>query len=247
VTERTAPTAEDLDRVAARALDEVRDGMRVGLGTGRAAEAFIVRLGARVREGLNVVAVATSERSDALARQVGIKTTTLAGVDSLDVAFDGADEVAPDLSLVKGLGGAALRERVVARESSRFVVLVTPEKLVSKLGERAPIPVEVVPFAVGPAQRRLALLAPTTAVTRRIVKGGTEPFVTDNGNAILDVAITPTDKPGEVDAVFRAIAGVVDVGFFLGMVDLVLIGERGSVRELKSPRAFVTTRLGKRK
>lgn len=243
----TAPTAEDLERVAARAIEEVRDGMRLGLGTGRAAEAFIVRLGARVREGLEVVGVATSERSEALARQVGVKTTSLASVDSLDVAFDGADEVAPDLSLVKGLGGAHLRERVVAREAGRFVVLVTPEKLVKQLGERAPIPIEVVPFAVGPAQRRLAQLAPVTGVSRRMVKGENVPFVTDNGNAMLDAAITPTDRPAEVDAAFRAIAGVVDVGFFLGMADLVLIGEAGQVRELKPPRAFVTTKLGKRR
>ncbi len=249
MTERTPPTAEDLDRVAARALDEVREGMRVGLGTGRAAEAFIVRLGARVREGLSVVAVTTSERSEALARQVGIATKTLADVDSLDVAFDGADEVAPDLSLVKGLGGALLRERVVAREAGRFVVLVTPEKLVKKLGERAPIPVEVVPFAIAPVTRRLVSLGPVKSVARRLAKGDTgHPwFVTDNGNAIIDVAIEPTDRAGEVDGAFRAIAGVVDVGFFLGMADLVLIGEPGEVRELRAPRAFVTTRLGKRR
>jgi len=237
VTQHTAPSAEDLDRVAARALEEVQGGMRLGLGTGRAAEAFIRALGARVKAGLSVVGVATSERSAALAAEVGIVVTTLEQVDALDVAIDGADEVAPDLSLVKGLGGANLRERVVAREASRFVVLVTPEKLVKRLGERAPIPVEVVPFAIGHATRRLGRIATVTAVTRRLAKDGSSPFVTDNGNAILDVAIAPTDKPGEMDAAMRAVAGVVDVGFFLGMADLVLVGDPGEVRELRPPRA----------
>lgn len=266
MTASSGASPADLDRVAARALEEVREGMRLGLGTGRAAEALIRALGARVKEGLSVVGVATSERSEALAREVGIRTTTLGEVNALDVAFDGADEVAPDLSLVKGLGGAHLRERVVASEAARFVVLVTPEKLVQKLGERAPIPVEVVPFAIATATRRLLRLATAVRVERRLQRGaavplaaqsaagqpphapGLEPsppwFVTDNGNAILDVSIVATDTPRDIDAAMRAVPGVVDVGFFLGMADLVLVGYPGSVGQLRPPRAHTTARSG---
>lgn len=231
----SAPTDEDLARVARRALDEVQPGMRLGLGTGRAAEAFIRLLGERVRGGLAVVGVATSRRSEALAAEVGVPTTTLAEVDALDVAFDGADEVAPDLSLLKGLGGAHLRERVVAGEASRFVVLVTPEKLVGRLGERAPVPVEVVDFALPTAQRRLLAIPGALSIARRLVRGSTEPFVTDNGNAILDLTIVPTDAPAAVDAAIRRIPGVVDDGFFLGVAHLVLVGEPGAVRALRRP------------
>lgn len=223
---------DDLDRVALRALDEVQGGMRLGLGTGRAAEAFIRRLGERVRAGLDVVGVATSRRSEALAIEVGVPTGALAEVAPLDVAFDGADEVAPDLAVLKGLGGAHLRERVVAAEAARFVLLVTPEKLVGRLGERAPVPVEVAEFAVGTATRRLAAIPGATGVTRRLDRGSGAPFVTDNGNPVLDVAIAPTDDPGGLDAAIRRVPGVVDTGFFLGMADLVLVGDPGRVREL---------------
>jgi ribose 5-phosphate isomerase A len=226
------PTGEGLRRVAQRALAEVGPGMRLGLGTGRAAEAFIRALGERARAGLSVIGVATSERSEALAREVGVPTATLAEVDALDLAFDGADEVAPDLSLIKGLGGAHLRERVVAREARRFVVLVTPEKLVTRLGERAPVPVEVVSFALATAGRRLASAPGARGVRRRLRPDG-EPFVTDNGNPILDLAIDPTDAPAALDAAIRAVPGVVDCGLFLGMTDLVLIGDPAGVRELR--------------
>ncbi len=225
---------EDLDRVALRALSEVASGMRLGLGTGRAAEAFIRRLGERVRAGLDVVGVPTSRRSEALAVEVGVRTVTLSDVDGLDVAFDGADEVAPDLALIKGLGGAHLRERVVAREARRLVILVTPEKLVAELGELAPIPVEVVEFALTTARRRLLSDVPgATEVTRRLDRVTGDPFVTDNGHPILDVAIRPTSDPASVDAAIRRIPGVVDDGFFLGMADLVLVGDPGGVREIR--------------
>lgn len=224
-----------LDRIALRALDEVRPGMKLGLGTGRAAEAFIRHLGARVRAGLDVVGVATSHRSEALAAEVGVRTTTLAELERLDVAFDGADEVAPDLSVLKGLGGAHLRERVVACEADRFVILVTPEKLVGKLGERAPVPIEVAEFAVATATRRLLAIPGATRVTRRMNGTLGMPFVTDNGNPILDLAIAPTDEPAAIDAAIRQVPGVVDDGFFLEMVHLVLVGEDDGVRELRRP------------
>src|SRR6185312_6168246 len=140
---------------AQAALAHVREDMLLGLGTGRAAEAFIHALGERVQKGLRVRAVPTSNRSAELAGKLGIPVLGLADVDHLDIAFDGADEVTPDLALTKGLGGALLRERVVAFEAKRFIVLVTPEKMVDKLGSRTHIPIEVVPFATPSATRHL--------------------------------------------------------------------------------------------
>jgi ribose 5-phosphate isomerase A len=224
------PSKEDLDRVAERALAEVKGGTMLGLGTGRAAEAFIRRLGRAVKEeGLAVRGVATSERSEALAREVGVPTLALADAGPLDVAFDGADEVAPDRSLTKGLGGAQLRERVVASEAKRFVILATAEKLVDKLGSRCPIPVEVVPFAVPTVERRLVALGARPA--RRMTPAGV-PYATDNGNAILDAHVAPLDDPRGFDAKARAIPGVVDVGLFFDLASLVLVGGSGPVREI---------------
>ncbi|NUO51033.1 MAG: ribose-5-phosphate isomerase RpiA [Polyangiaceae bacterium] len=204
--------------------------MRLGLGTGRAAEAFIRRLGKAVASGLDVTCVPTSERSDALGKELGIRIVTLEDVTALDVAFDGADEVAPDGALVKGKGGAMLRERVVAKLASRFVVLVTPDKLVQKLGEKCPLPVEVVPFAL-PAVRR-SLEAFGNPVLR---VAGSGSYRTDNGNAVLDVAPSGGhfQSAREVDAKVRALPGVVDTGFFFDMATLVLVGEAGGAREIR--------------
>ncbi len=203
--------------------------MRLGLGTGRAAEAFIRRLGEAARAGLSVRGAATSERSERLAREVGIETAPVAELSPLDVAFDGADEVAPDRSLVKGLGGALLRERVIAFEAKRFVVLVTPEKLVEKLGTRAPIPIEVVPFALETARRHIEALG--AKVTRRTGSEGA-PFVTDNQNAILDAHFAPIDEPRALDAAILRIPGVVDTGFFFDLATVVLCADAGTVREI---------------
>lgn len=224
------PDPAALDRVALAALKLVADGMVLGLGTGRAAEAFIHRLGERARGGLRVFGVPTSQRSEALARRLNIDLVSLDEAERIDIAVDGADEVAPDLALTKGLGGALLRERVVAYEAERFVVLVTPEKLVPKLGSRSPIPIEVVPFAVAPVKRHLTRLG-----GRPALRNGHDgfPVKTDNMNLILDMDFGPIDDPAALDAAIRAIPGVVDTGIFLGMADLVLVGDPGGVRELR--------------
>jgi ribose 5-phosphate isomerase A len=223
------PRPEDLARVAAAALSHVREGMLLGLGTGRAAEAFIRALGERVAQGLRVRGVPTSNRSAQLCQDLGIEMLGLGDIDHLDVAFDGADEVAPDLSLTKGLGGALLRERVVAYEAARFVVLVTPEKLVPALGSRTPIPIEVVPFAEPSAARHLRELGGKPSLRER--QPGT-PYLTDNGNVILDTHFGAIADPAKLDAAIRKIPGIVDDGFFLDMADLVLVGDEGGVREL---------------
>jgi ribose 5-phosphate isomerase A len=224
------PKPEDLARVAQAALAHVADGMLLGLGTGRAAEAFIHALGERVRAGLRVRGVPTSNRSAELARKLNIEVLSLEEIDRLDLAFDGADEVTPALDLTKGLGGALLRERVVAFEAERFVVLVTPEKLVDKLGSRTPIPIEVVPFASPSVTRHLKLIAGVASVR---TKGDGFPYVTDNQNWILDTNFGPIDDPRDLDARVRKIPGVVDTGIFLGMADLVLVGDDGVLREMR--------------
>ncbi len=224
-----SPSPEALDRVALRALAEVKPNMKLGLGTGRAAEAFIRKLGEAVAGGLVVRATATSERSEKLAREVGIEIAALGHLAPLDVAFDGSDEVAPDRSLVKGLGGALVRERIVAFEAARFVVLVTPEKLVDKLGTRAPIPIEVVPFAVATAERHITALG--AVVTRRLGSDGA-PFVTDNANAILDARFAPIDDPRSLEVALLRIPGVVDTGFFFDLASIVLCADQNGVREI---------------
>lgn len=225
------PDPADLDRVAVAALAYVADGMTLGLGTGRAAEAFIRKLGERSRRGMAVQGIPTSKRSEELARRENIRVVTLEEIDHIDLAVDGADEVTPELHLTKGLGGALLRERVVAYEAQQFIVLVTPEKLVDELGSRAPIPVEIVPYAAPTIKKHLGKLG--ISVTLRKKEGGLGPFMTDNQNWIFDVGFEPIFDPALVDAKIRAIPGVVDTGIFLGMADAVLVGEAGSVRVLK--------------
>jgi ribose 5-phosphate isomerase A len=213
-----------IDAVAARAIELVTDGARVGLGTGRAAAAFIARLGARVAAGLRVTAVATSEASARQARDLGIPLVELDEEVELDLTVDGADEVAPNLDVIKGWGGALVRERIVAAASRRQVILVGAEKLVRALGERGKIPVEVIPLGRGPVTRRLRALG-LTPVLRADDSG--RPILSDNGNLTLDCAPAaplPPDAARALDAAIRAIPGVVDTGLFLGMAERVLVG-----------------------
>jgi len=224
------PDGDPLAALAARALALVRPGTIVGLGAGRASSAFIVALGARVREGLALRGVPASEQSAALAREAGIPLTGLE--EPLDLTVDGADEVAPGLDLVKGWGGALVRERIVAAASRRQVILVGADKLVDRLGAHGPVPVEVVPFALPLCRRRLEALGFRPALRTH----GDRPFVTDNWNVILDCATGPLDDPRATERAIRAIPGVVDTGLFLGTAELVLVADAGGVRELTRTR-----------
>jgi ribose 5-phosphate isomerase A len=214
---------------AERAAAFVTDGAAVGLGTGKAATAFIHVLGERVKAGLAVRGVPTSEASAALARQLGIPLTTFDDTPELEVAIDGADEVDPHGRLIKGYGGALLREKIVAAAARRFVVLVGEEKLVAALGEHGKLPVEVVPFGLPTVRRRLAGFC--EPMLRTADGGG--PFVTDNGNYILDCRVPALDDPARWEREVCAIPGVVDTGLFLGMADAVVIQhpDRVEVRE----------------
>jgi ribose 5-phosphate isomerase A len=212
-----------------RALELVADGTTVGLGSGRAAEAFIHLLGERVRGGqLHVRALPTSLATADLARQQGIPLLDPAEVGTLDLAIDGADEVDAHLDLIKGYGRAFVRERIVAAQARQFVILVGEEKLVPRLGAHGKLPVEVVPFALPLCERRLRDMGfPATAYRQNA-----ELFVSDNGNHILDCAIGPLEDPAGLERDILAIPGVVDTGLFLEMADTVLIGDHSDFRLL---------------
>jgi len=214
-----------------RALQEIAEGSVVGLGTGRAATAFVRALGERVRSGFRVRGVATSEATASLARELGIEVVGIDDVPAIDVTVDGADEVNPRLDLIKGYGGALLREKIVASASKRLIILVGAEKIVPVLGSRGRLPVEVVAFGHGVCGRRLAELGCPAVV--RLSEG--RPVQTDNGNLILDCAMGPIADAAALDSRIRAIPGVVATGLFSGMADLVLVQEGDEVRVLKRP------------
>ena len=216
--------------VAERALEFVKDGDVVGLGTGRAASAFVRALGARVRAGLRIRGISTSQATMTLAQELGIPLTTFDAVETIDIAVDGADEVDPDRNLIKGYGGAMVREKIVAAASKKFVILVGTEKLVSVLGERGRLPVEVVPFGVAPCCRRLSALS--CEPTPRQTDSGA--FVSDNGNVIIDCAIGPIARPAEFEQHILSIPGVVGTGLFVGMDPTVLVQDGENVRVLQS-------------
>lgn len=226
-----APSPEALARLGAHAVALAREAgshLRVGLGSGRAAEAFVRALAAEAGRGLRVEGVATSRATAALATALGLSVIELPP-DLLDVTVDGADEVDPALDLIKGYGGALTRERVVAAASRRQIILVTPEKLVPRLGVRGRLPVEIVPFARPLCDRRLAQLG----CRPNLREADGRPFVTDNGNWILDCGIAAQDDAAALDREIRRIPGVVDTGFFLGTAEQVLVAEAETVRVLR--------------
>jgi ribose 5-phosphate isomerase A len=212
--------------VAARALDLIGGGALVGLGSGRTASVFVRMLGARVRDGFSVTGVPASGATAALAREAGIPLVPLSEIELLDITVDGADEVAPNLDLMKGHGGALVRERIIASASRRQVILVGADKLVRRLGERFAVPVEVMPFAAGPVTRaiRAAGLGPGV---RMDATGGGE-LVNENGNLTLDCALpaplADAHAARALEALLLAIPGVVDTGLFLGTAERVLVG-----------------------
>jgi ribose 5-phosphate isomerase A len=219
--------------IVERALELVPNRCRIGLGSGRAAQAFVKALGDRVRSGrLHVQGVATSEETARLAGQEGIPLLTLAEAETLELTVDGADEVDPNLDLIKGYGRALVREKIVAASSRRLVILVGDEKLVPRLGTRGKLPVEVTPFALPLCRRRLGELG--CRPVPFVQDGGL--FVTDNGNHILDCQIDPIPDPARLEMEVRAIPGVVGTGLFLGMAETVLVGDRDHFRLIEERR-----------
>jgi ribose 5-phosphate isomerase A len=216
-----------LDALGRYALRLVKPGQTIGLGTGRAASAFIRALGA---SRISVRGVPTSTPAEELARSVGIPIVTLEEAGKIDTDFDGADEVDPRLNLIKGYGGALVREKIVAASSRRFVVLVGYEKMVKKLGDRGSIPVEVVPFGLPLVTAKIKSLG----MKPRVRENDGKQFITDNGNLILDCAVTKIASPARLDRDLLAIPGVVGTGLFIALADVVLVAEEsGKIRTLK--------------
>ena len=213
--------------IVERALELGSNGSRIGLGSGHAAQAFVRALGERVRSGrLQVYGVPTSKDTEDLAMQEDIPLLTLEQAGVLDLTVDGADEVDPDLDLIKGYGRALVREKIVAASSRRLIILVGDEKLVPQLGARGKLPVEVVPFALPLCERRLRQLGGEPVPYRK----GNGLYVTDNGNHILDCRIDPIADAPRLERDIRAIPGVVGTGLFLGMADTVLVGDGSDFR-----------------
>src|ERR1700730_11994118 len=223
---------------AAGALEFVRPGMRLGLGTGSTARPFVELLAERVRAGLDVIAVPTSEATRSDAERLGVPLTSLDETPELDLTVDGADEIGPDLSLIKGGGGALLREKIVASASARMVVIADESKWVAMLG-RFPLPVEVVPF--GLAATRAAVEAAAAAAhcpgpaRLRQAKDGL-PFVTDCGHWILDAALGRIPDPGALADRLARIAGVVERGLFIGPAQTALFGSPNGGPVRRQPR-----------
>lgn len=221
-------TSDDpsVQAAAAKAVGLVRDGARVGLGSGRAVSVFIAQLGARQGDGLRIEAVTASRGSTRAAERAGIPLVQLGEAGRLDLTVDGADEVAPNFDLVKGRGGAFVRERILASVSASQVIIVGDDKLVRALGERGSVPVEVVRFAEWPAMTQLKALG--LAPVRRIEPSGSRPFITENGNLIFDCALPEPLSDGKaarnLERAVLAIVGVVDTGLFLGTADRVIVG-----------------------
>jgi ribose 5-phosphate isomerase A len=215
---------------AERALEYVENGMRLGLGTGSTAAKFVDLLGKKVSVGLDVVCVATSQATQAQAEALGIRMSTLDEMPFLDLTVDGADEVDGELRLIKGGGGALLREKIVATASGRMVVIADASKKVETLGA-FPLPLEVVPFGLAATRNMITALAADAGcegdINVRMLSGG-KPFLTDSGNLILDCHFGRIDEPEELDEALKLIPGVVENGLFIGIADLAVIaGDSG--------------------
>lgn len=207
-------------RAAERALEFVRDGMVLGLGTGSTASLVLHALGSRIAAGLRVRGVPTSAATEVLARELGIPLATLDEAPHLDLTIDGADEIDPQGQLIKGRGGALWREKIVATASARLVIVADESKLVPRLGTRAPLPVEIATFGARATLQQIERLG--CRATLRLQ--GEQPFVSDGGNFIVDCVGLPLDRPHDVQRALRNIPGVIETGLFLDMAPTVVIG-----------------------
>ncbi len=232
--------ADDLKGQAAlAALDLVEDGMRLGLGTGSTASRFVDVLGRKVAGGLRVICVPTSEATRTQAERLGIPLSTLDETPELDLTVDGADEIDSELRMIKGGGGALLREKIVATASARMAVIADESKLVGTLGT-FPLPVEVVRFGLLATTRLIKALAAQAGcegeIKLRTAQGGA-PFITDQGNLIVDCAFGTIPEPEVLAFALKRVPGVVEHGLFLGLADLAIVAGSGGVKALRRPGA----------
>jgi ribose 5-phosphate isomerase A len=219
-------------QAAARALEEVQGGMKLGLGTGSTARHFVELLGEKVRAGLKVVGVPTSEATRAQAEGCGIALTTLDDIDRLDLTVDGADEIDPALNLIKGAGGALLREKIVAAASDRMIVIADETKWVEVLG-RFPLPVEVIPFGLGATRRGMAKAFAECGLSGEMVlrkRRDGHVFVTDGGHWIVDAHLGRIGDPSRLASLLGAVPGVVEHGLFIKLASIAVLAERQGIR-----------------
>lgn len=222
---------------AVEAVKHVEGGMIVGLGSGSTVEYAIKEIGRKVREeDLQILGVPTSYQTLQLAVKEAIPLTTLDEHPVIDLAIDGADEVDSDLNLMKGLGGALTREKIVDTTAKLLIVIIDENKLVERLGVKHPVPVEVLPFALAPVKLNLQRLGGKT--TLRMAEKKVGPLITDNGNFILDVDFGLIQNPRRLDEDIHQIPGVVETGLFLGVTDVIYVGGREGVRKLEKTKKY---------
>jgi ribose 5-phosphate isomerase A len=223
-------TQQNLDQLkrqaALAAVEYVRDGMVVGLGTGSTAKHVILALGAKIQAGMKLQGVPTSRETADLAREQGIPLLEKENSWVIDVAIDGADQVDPQFSLIKGGGGALLKEKIVAAAARQFIVVVDQSKLVPVLGNSFPLPLEVIPFGWGSTARQIEAVSGGKAMLR--TRNGVT-FTTEAGNVILDVHLGTITDPRDLETKLNLIPGVVETGLFVGRTDLLLVGTPGGV------------------
>lgn len=223
---------DDLKKqAAARALELVRPGMRLGLGTGSTAKHFVDLLGARVAEGLDVICVSTSEVTQAQARSLAIPMSTLDETPELDLTIDGADELDRELRLIKGGGAALLREKIVAAASARMIVIADDSKLVTKLG-RFPLPIEVVPFGLEVTRRAVAAAVAASGATGELVlrrRPDGAVLLTDGGHYILDAHLGAIERPEALAQALNQVPGVVEHGLFIGLASAAILAGPGGL------------------
>jgi len=220
-------------RAAERAIEHVESGSVVGLGSGSTAAHAIRILGARLRSGAlkDVLGIPTSFQAAAAAVEASVPLTTLDEHPAPDLAIDGADQIDGELNLIKGGGGALLREKVVASASRCYIIVADGTKLTSRLGEGCRLPVEVFPFALRPVLRRIRELGAEASV--RSGGGKVGPVVTDNGNLLIDADFGPISKPGWLETELKSIPGIVETGLFLNYADTAYIGTEEDIRQLR--------------
>ena len=217
---------EKLKQLAAeQAVEEVESGMIVGLGTGSTIYYALLKLGEKVRSGLDIIGIPTSKQTEEIATQQGISLSTLGEHPAIDLTIDGADEVNPVLDLIKGAGGALVREKIIAHASKRLIIIIDEGKQVEQLGSNFPVPVEVVPFGWGSTQIALNRICHDSTLR--------PDFISDNGNYILDCAFDGIPDPVTVESIINNIPGVVDNGLFISRTDQVIIGTTSGIQTLK--------------
>ncbi|PIG93799.1 ribose-5-phosphate isomerase RpiA [Gloeocapsopsis sp. IPPAS B-1203] len=211
--------------VGKAAADRVQSGTIVGLGTGSTTAYTIQFLGDRLKSGelKDIIGIPTSFQAEVLAKQYGIPLTTLDAVDHIDIAIDGADEVDPQKNLIKGGGAAHTREKIVDYLADQFIVVVDSSKIVDRLGSSFAVPVEVIPMAISPVMRAIEKLGGKPELRMGVKKAG--PVITDQGNMVVDVKFDSIDDPADLEKTLNNIPGVLENGIFVGVTDLVLVGE----------------------